>query len=154
MESEKSYTFKVSGIELVDQSRPDPEFMQASQDAAFFAQGDRVRLRGETLRYSRLAGKTDSGQRKFVTQSIGSFSKDGLLKLNGVGKYSIAFSGNNKMIQVHDSNKKLVGQGEMTKEFSKCHDTRLNQVNRVAFFFVWRNMKIDPYANPTENWWW
>ncbi len=154
LESERRYTFKVSGIELVDDSRPDPEFMQASRDIAFFSQGDRVRLKGDSLRYSRKVGKTDDGKRKFVTQSIGTFSKAGLLKLNTGGEYSVSFADNNEIIQVQDSNKKLVGRGQLTKEFTNCHDTRQTQLNRVAFFLIWRDMKIDPYTKQAENWWW
>ena len=62
LESEKNIRFKISGIELVNHSGPDPEFMQASRETAFFSQGDRLRLKKDDLRFSRYVGVLKDGR--------------------------------------------------------------------------------------------
>lgn len=153
LEIGKKIRFKISGVELIDDQRPDPEFMQTSKEAAFFTHGDRVRLKGKELRLSKYIGEQKNGKRIFSTDSIGSFSNS-TLKLKSGAEYRIVFSDGEKKIRIENANKQLLGEGQLSEEFSKCTDMRAAQIYRVAYYLIWKNMKVDPFVKPIKNWWW
>jgi len=160
MQSQRKIRFKKFGVEWIDAKRPDPEFMNSGKDSAFLIQGHRLDYANMQLRYLKLNSYSPKAKRIFEAEILGTLS-EAMIQTKKSGTYQISTSqsqDDEKSIQlVVTHGGKTVAQGNLKVDCQTQGEAREQEIKhqrkRVASYFAWKELGLDPFAKPVENWW-